>query len=53
MKNRNLVHSHESAKIYRSYYKSSINPFRLLRSVLAVFISGSGAAAHTHYRRKG
>jgi len=52
MKNRNLVHSHEAARIYRHYYKSSLNPFRLLKSVLAIFISGSGPAASTYYRRK-
>ncbi|MEO7924331.1 MAG: hypothetical protein ABIR30_11695 [Chitinophagaceae bacterium] len=51
MKNRNLVHSHQQAKIYRHYYRSSINPLRLLKSVLAVLISGSPAAASTHYRR--
>lgn len=52
MKNRNLVHAHQQAKIYRHYYKSSVNPFRLLKSILAVFISGSPVAASTHYRRK-
>jgi len=52
MKNRNLVHSHQQAKIYRHYYKSSINPFRLLKSILAVFISGTATAAHTHYTKK-
>jgi hypothetical protein len=51
MKNRNLTHSHQAAKIYRQYYKSSVNPFRLLKSILTVFISGNAAAASTHYRR--
>ncbi|MBK5271420.1 MAG: hypothetical protein JJE22_10440 [Bacteroidia bacterium] len=52
MKNKNLVHSHEEAKIYRHYYKPSLNIFRLLKSVLSVFISGSSPAAGSFYRRK-
>jgi len=52
MKNKNLVHHHESAKIYRHYYKPSLNVFRLLKSVLSVFISGSSPAAGSFPRRK-
>ncbi len=52
MKNRNLVHSHEASRIYRHHYKTSLNPLRLLKSVLTVFISGNGTAASTYYRRK-
>ncbi|HEX2631026.1 MAG TPA: hypothetical protein VHM26_18545 [Chitinophagaceae bacterium] len=51
MKNRNISHSHEQAKIYHSYYKPSFNVIRLLKSVLGIFITGSSAAAST-YRRK-
>jgi len=51
MKNKHIAHSHEEAKIYRSYYKPSFNLLRLLKSVLAVFISGSSPAAGT-IRRK-
>jgi hypothetical protein len=52
MKNKSIVHAHEEAKIYHSYYKPSLNIFRLLRSVLCVFISGSSPAAGTIHRRK-
>ena len=52
MKNRNLVHAHESAKIYRHYYKPSFNIFRLLKGVLSVLITGSSAAASSYARRK-
>ena len=52
MKNRNLTHHHEAAKIYRHYYKSSVNPLRLIKSVLAVFITGNGATANATYKRK-
>jgi hypothetical protein len=52
MKNRNLVYSHEQAKIYRHHYKPSLNIFRLVKSVLAIFITGSSPAAHTFPRRK-
>jgi hypothetical protein len=51
MKNRNIVHSHEQAKIYHSYYKPSFNLIRLLKSVLGIFLTGSSPAAST-YRRK-
>ena len=52
MKNKHIAHAHESAKIYRHYYKPSLNIFRLLKSVLLVFISGSSAAAGNFARRK-
>ena len=51
MKNKNIVHSHEEAKIYRSYYKPSFNFFRLFKSILSVFISGSSPAAGTMRRK--
>jgi hypothetical protein len=52
MKNKNIARAHESAKIYRHYYKPSLNIFRLLKSVLSVFISGSSPAAGMISRRK-
>jgi len=52
MKNRNIVHAHEQAKIYHSYYKPSLNVLRLVKSVLSVFISGSAPAATTFRRRR-
>jgi hypothetical protein len=53
MKNRNIVHTHEEAKIYKDYYKPSFNVVRLLKSVLSVFISGSSPAAHGYdYNKK-
>jgi hypothetical protein len=52
MKNRNLVHAHESAKIYRHHYKASFNIIRLLKSVLSIFISGTSHVAHTYHHRK-
>jgi len=52
MKNKSITHSHEEAKIYRSYYKPSLNFFRLLKSVLIVFLSGSSPVAAAKLRRK-
>lgn len=52
MKNKSIVHSNEEARIYRSYYKPSLNIFRLFKSVLCVFVSGSSPAASASYRRK-
>lgn len=51
MKNKDLVHYHESARIYQNYYKPSFNVFRLLKSVLAIFISGANPATPGSYRR--
>lgn len=51
MKNKDLVHYHESARIYRNYYKPSFNVLRLLKSVLAIFISGANPAASGQFRR--
>lgn len=54
MKNKTIIHTHEEARIYRNYYKPSLNIFRLLRSVLSVIISGSSAAAqgYDHNRKR-
>lgn len=52
MKNRNLVHAHESARIYKHHYKPSLNVFRLLKSILMVFFSGSSAASTSYYRNR-
>ena len=53
MKNRNISHTHEEAKIYQQYYKPSFNVLRLIKSVLSVFISGSSPAAHGYnYNKK-
>lgn len=52
MKNRSIIHSHEEAKIYQRYYKPSLNPLQLLKSVLIVFISGSSPAASAVGRRR-
>jgi hypothetical protein len=52
MKNKGIAHAHEAARIYQQYYKPSLNPLRLMRSVIAVFISGSGPASTVSpYRR--
>lgn len=52
MKNRRLTHHYEQAKIYRHHYKPSLNLFRLFKSVLSVFISGTAAAASGYHRPK-
>jgi hypothetical protein len=52
MKNRNLVHAHESARIYRAHYKPSLNVFRIFKAILMVFASGSSAASTSYHRRR-
>ncbi|MCC7401493.1 MAG: hypothetical protein IT214_08410 [Chitinophagaceae bacterium] len=52
MKNKRIEHAYEQAKIYHQYYKPSLNVFRLIKSVLAVIISGSSNAAESYTRRK-
>lgn len=48
MKNRRIEHSFNEARIYKDYYRPSLNPIRLLRSVLGVLISGNSIAAHNY-----
>ncbi|HVZ56310.1 MAG TPA: hypothetical protein VG870_06590 [Chitinophagaceae bacterium] len=53
MKNRNIVHTHEEARIYRDYYRPGLSLIRLIKSVLSVFISGTSPAAQGYdYRRR-
>jgi len=52
MKNKSLVHAHEEAKIYRHHYKPSLNIFKLLKSVLSVFVSGSSPVAGSFHKRR-
>ncbi len=52
MKNNRLRHHYESAKIYRHYYKPTFNFWRLLKSVLALIISGSSHVATSHHNKK-
>jgi hypothetical protein len=51
MKNRNLIHAHEEAKIYQQHYRPTLNVFRLLKSVISVVVSGNSPAAHNNYTR--
>jgi len=51
MKNRSIVHRHEEAKMYRNYYKPSLNLIRLFKSILSVIISGSSPAAGAMRRK--
>lgn len=52
MKNKGITHAHETARIYKQYYQPSLNPLRLFKSVVSVFISGSGPASQQDYSRK-
>lgn len=48
MKNRNIVHSHQEAEIYREYYKPSLNVWRFTKSILGVLIFGSSTVPNSH-----
>jgi hypothetical protein len=52
MKNREIVFARHQAKIYQHHYRPSLNIFRFLGSVLAVFISGSSPTAGHARKRK-
>lgn len=52
MKNRRLVHYHESARIYRKYYRPSFNIIRLFRSVLSIVLTGSSPSAGMYHKEK-
>jgi len=47
MRNRHILHARQEVKIYEDYYKPSINPWRFLKSILGVLISGSSPVAQT------
>jgi hypothetical protein len=52
MKNRNIVHSHEEAEIYREYYKPSFNVWRFTKSILGVLIFGSSTVPNSYSTTK-
>jgi hypothetical protein len=52
MKNRNIAHVREHAKIYHHHYKPSLNMLRFIKSILGILISGSSHAAAVQPRRK-
>ena len=51
MKSRRLKYHTQAAKIYRNHYRPSYNIFQLLKSILAVLIHGSSAAASSSAHR--
>ena len=52
MKNKGIIHAREKARIYRHHYKPTWNLLKVLRSILAVLISGSSLAAGSINRKK-
>jgi hypothetical protein len=52
MKNRNIVHAREEAKIYGAYYKPSLNVLRFAKSIFSVFLYGSSTAAPSYVANK-
>lgn len=51
MKARSLRYHVQSARIYQNHYKPSYNIIRMLKTVLAVLIHGSSAAASVSHKR--
>jgi methylmalonyl-CoA mutase N-terminal domain/subunit len=52
MKSKKMRYHVQAAKIYRHHYRPSFNILRLLKSVLAVIMHGSSAAAAVPHRHK-
>ncbi len=52
MKNRNIVHAREEARIYGDQYKPSLNVFRFAKSILCVFLHGSSVATPSYAAKK-
>lgn len=52
MKNRNIVHARQQVSIYQDYYKPSISPLRLIRSVCGILFFGNTFTAHSYVTRK-
>jgi hypothetical protein len=48
MKNRNIVHSNQSADIYREYYRPSLNVWRFTKSILGVLFFGRSTCANSY-----
>jgi hypothetical protein len=42
MKNKAISKVHHEVKIYEAYYKPSINPLRVMKSILGVLLLGKG-----------
>ena len=52
MKNYHLARHREAAKIYEKYYRPSLNPLRLLKSVFSLLLTGQSPAVGHYYRKK-
>lgn len=52
MKNNKLARHYEAAKMYQHYYKPSLNPLRLIKSVLSVIITGHNPATRNMQRHR-
>ena len=52
MRNSQVARHYEAARIYKQYYRHSVNPLRLIKSVLAVLLTGNAPAARHYHRKK-
>jgi len=50
MKNKRIEHASQEVKIYKDYYRPSINPTRFLKSIFGVLLFGSTSVAHNYAR---
>jgi hypothetical protein len=48
MKNRNIEHGRQGAKIYEAHYKPSLNITRFFKSILGILIFGRTTVAHSY-----
>jgi hypothetical protein len=46
MKNKSISFAREEARIYKNYYKPSLNIFRFFNAILGILISGSAHVSH-------
>ena len=52
MKNRNIVHAHQEAEIYKEYYKPSFNMWRFTKSILGVLLFGRSTVVRSYVPTK-
>lgn len=52
MKNRNIVHAREEAKIYGEYYRPSLNLVRFAKSIVSAFLYGSSTTTGCYWTSK-
>lgn len=52
MKNRDIEHAYQQAKIYEEHYRPSLNLIRSFKSIFGVLLFGSSTVVHSYIPKK-